>query len=212
MDPTSVFNIFIEVFCSYFNVQSLGLSGQTAPRNTLQLQERLLRLGPYNETAQEGGIWIFGIFFFVCCSKYAFQVKVLNCKLHWRMTDSLSLQCGLISQQQYAQWRERGLAFEMREGIYQITNPSLLSSRVFNQVSACLFFYTMILHKDVMRELNFVSFRTEREQSGFQGLLGRHCLQSLPLFWHWKWWQESAEDTEWATHQGKTVVMTHIAC
>ncbi|TMS21809.1 Synaptotagmin-1 [Larimichthys crocea] len=49
-----VFIVFIEVFCSYLSVQSLGLSGQTAPRNTLQLQERLLRLGPYNETAQEG--------------------------------------------------------------------------------------------------------------------------------------------------------------
>ncbi|KAK5850763.1 hypothetical protein PBY51_001612 [Eleginops maclovinus] len=41
--------------------------------------------------------------------------------------------CGVISKQQYARWRERGLAFEMREGVYQITNPSLLSSRVFSQ-------------------------------------------------------------------------------
>ncbi|XP_010750116.3 dynein assembly factor 3, axonemal [Larimichthys crocea] len=52
----------------------------------------------------------------------------------WDLTMKLHKKgCGLISQQQYAQWRERGLAFEMREGIYQITNPSLLSSRVFNQ-------------------------------------------------------------------------------
>ncbi|XP_026172177.1 dynein assembly factor 3, axonemal isoform X2 [Mastacembelus armatus] len=41
--------------------------------------------------------------------------------------------CGTISKQQYVQWRERGLAFEMREGVYQITNPTLLSARVFNQ-------------------------------------------------------------------------------
>ncbi|XP_075949732.1 dynein axonemal assembly factor 3 isoform X1 [Anarhichas minor] len=41
--------------------------------------------------------------------------------------------CGVINKQQYAQWRERGLAFEMREGVYQRTNPSLLSSRVFSQ-------------------------------------------------------------------------------
>ncbi|KAG7227810.1 hypothetical protein INR49_013604 [Caranx melampygus] len=41
--------------------------------------------------------------------------------------------CGVINKQQYVQWRERGLAFEMREGAYQITNPSLLSSRVFSQ-------------------------------------------------------------------------------
>ncbi|XP_070783686.1 dynein axonemal assembly factor 3-like [Enoplosus armatus] len=41
--------------------------------------------------------------------------------------------CGVINKQQYVQWRERGLAFEMREGVYQTTNPSLLSSRVFCQ-------------------------------------------------------------------------------
>ncbi|XP_045924599.1 dynein axonemal assembly factor 3-like [Micropterus dolomieu] len=41
--------------------------------------------------------------------------------------------CGVINKQQYVRWRERGLAFEMREGVYQITNPSLLSSRVFSQ-------------------------------------------------------------------------------
>ncbi|KAF0025364.1 hypothetical protein F2P81_022245 [Scophthalmus maximus] len=40
---------------------------------------------------------------------------------------------GVINKQQYAQWRERGLAFEMREGVYQSTNPSLLSLRVFHQ-------------------------------------------------------------------------------
>ncbi|KAK5620824.1 hypothetical protein CRENBAI_018224 [Crenichthys baileyi] len=42
-------------------------------------------------------------------------------------------QCGVISKQQYMQWRERGLAFEMREGVYQIPNPTLLSIRVFSQ-------------------------------------------------------------------------------
>ncbi|XP_074518881.1 dynein axonemal assembly factor 3 [Halichoeres trimaculatus] len=41
--------------------------------------------------------------------------------------------CGVINKQQYVQWRERGLAFEMREGVYQTTNQSLLSSRVFRQ-------------------------------------------------------------------------------
>ncbi|XP_068162303.1 dynein axonemal assembly factor 3-like isoform X2 [Antennarius striatus] len=40
---------------------------------------------------------------------------------------------GVINKQQYVRWRERGLAFEMREGVYQITNQSLLSSRVFNR-------------------------------------------------------------------------------
>ncbi|XP_011603871.2 dynein assembly factor 3, axonemal [Takifugu rubripes] len=41
--------------------------------------------------------------------------------------------CGVISKHEYVRWRERGLAFEMREGTYQITNPTLISSRVFNQ-------------------------------------------------------------------------------
>lgn len=44
------------------------------------------------------------------------------------------LQCGVISKHEYVRWRERGLAFEMREGAYQIINPTLISSRVFNQV------------------------------------------------------------------------------
>lgn len=44
------------------------------------------------------------------------------------------LQGRVISKQQYARWRERGVAFEIRDGVYQTTNPSLLSSRVFRQV------------------------------------------------------------------------------
>ncbi|XP_015249754.1 PREDICTED: dynein assembly factor 3, axonemal-like isoform X2 [Cyprinodon variegatus] len=40
--------------------------------------------------------------------------------------------CGVISTKQYMQWREKGLAFEMREGVYQRTNPTLVSTRVFN--------------------------------------------------------------------------------
>ncbi|KAM4526134.1 dynein axonemal assembly factor 3 isoform 2-T2 [Fundulus diaphanus] len=52
----------------------------------------------------------------------------------WDLTMKLHEKgCGVISKQQYMQWREKGLAFEMREGIYQITNPTLLSTRVFNE-------------------------------------------------------------------------------
>lgn len=47
---------------------------------------------------------------------------------------SLHLQCGVIHKHQYARWRERGVAFELREGVYELNNPSLLSFRVFNQV------------------------------------------------------------------------------
>ncbi|KAG7492098.1 hypothetical protein MATL_G00011120 [Megalops atlanticus] len=49
----------------------------------------------------------------------------LTMKLHQRG-------CGVINKQQYVRWRERGVAFEMREGNYQTTNHSLLSTRVFN--------------------------------------------------------------------------------
>uniref|UniRef100_A0A3P8SLY9 Dynein axonemal assembly factor 3 n=1 Tax=Amphiprion percula TaxID=161767 RepID=A0A3P8SLY9_AMPPE len=53
----------------------------------------------------------------------------------WDLTMKLHQkgQCGVINKQQYARWREQGLAFEMREGVYQIANPSLLSSRVFSR-------------------------------------------------------------------------------
>ncbi|XP_054914102.1 dynein axonemal assembly factor 3-like isoform X2 [Poeciliopsis prolifica] len=52
----------------------------------------------------------------------------------WDLTMKLHEKgCGVISKQQYVQWREKGLAFEMREGIYQTTNPTLLSTRVFNK-------------------------------------------------------------------------------
>ncbi|XP_051273481.1 dynein axonemal assembly factor 3-like [Dicentrarchus labrax] len=52
----------------------------------------------------------------------------------WDLTMKLHEKgCGAINKQQYVRWRERGLAFEMREGVYQTANPTLLSSRVFNQ-------------------------------------------------------------------------------
>ncbi|XP_049614271.1 dynein axonemal assembly factor 3-like [Syngnathus scovelli] len=50
----------------------------------------------------------------------------LNMKLHEKG-------CGVINKHQYVRWRESGLAFELREGVYQISNPTLLSFRVFNQ-------------------------------------------------------------------------------
>ncbi|XP_030626133.1 dynein assembly factor 3, axonemal-like [Chanos chanos] len=41
--------------------------------------------------------------------------------------------CGVINKQQYMRWRETGKAFELREGLYQTANQSLLSTRVFCQ-------------------------------------------------------------------------------
>ncbi|KAK7118707.1 hypothetical protein R3I94_022264 [Phoxinus phoxinus] len=49
----------------------------------------------------------------------------LSMKLHQRG-------CGVISKHQFVKWRESGVAFEMREGLYQSANQSLLSTRVFN--------------------------------------------------------------------------------
>ncbi|XP_077482498.1 dynein axonemal assembly factor 3 [Stigmatopora argus] len=52
----------------------------------------------------------------------------------WDLTMKLYEKGGsVINKHQYFRWRESGLAFELREGVYQSTNPSLLSSRVFNQ-------------------------------------------------------------------------------
>ncbi|XP_066538492.1 dynein axonemal assembly factor 3 [Hoplias malabaricus] len=51
----------------------------------------------------------------------------------WDLTMKLHQKgCGVIHKQQYVKWRERGVAFEMREGLYQMANQSLLSTRVFN--------------------------------------------------------------------------------
>ncbi|XP_058497091.1 dynein axonemal assembly factor 3-like [Solea solea] len=52
----------------------------------------------------------------------------------WDLTMKLHQKgCDVINKQQYVRWRERGLAFEMRDGVYQVSNPSLLSFRVFSQ-------------------------------------------------------------------------------
>ncbi|KAM9488938.1 dynein axonemal assembly factor 3 [Clarias gariepinus] len=49
----------------------------------------------------------------------------LSMKLHDRG-------CGVIHKHQYCRWRESGVAFEMREGLYCAANQSLLSTRVFS--------------------------------------------------------------------------------
>ncbi|KAJ8364295.1 hypothetical protein SKAU_G00131260 [Synaphobranchus kaupii] len=51
----------------------------------------------------------------------------------WDLTMKLHQKgCGVINKQQYVRWRETGVAFEMREGLYQTTNHSLISTRLFN--------------------------------------------------------------------------------
>ncbi|RXN22893.1 dynein assembly factor axonemal [Labeo rohita] len=51
----------------------------------------------------------------------------------WDLTMKLhQSSCGVISKHQYVKWRESGVAFEMREGLYQTANQSLLSTRVFS--------------------------------------------------------------------------------
>lgn len=54
-----------------------------------------------------------------------------------------------------------------------------------------------------MQDLTFICVWIERKQSGSARILGRHSVQSLPRLWHWVWWQQLTEDTEWATCQGK---------
>ncbi|XP_046906753.1 dynein axonemal assembly factor 3-like [Hypomesus transpacificus] len=52
----------------------------------------------------------------------------------WDLTMKLHQKgCGVINNHHYTRWRERGVAFEMREGVYQTTNQSLLSTRVFSK-------------------------------------------------------------------------------
>ncbi|XP_043082250.1 dynein axonemal assembly factor 3-like [Puntigrus tetrazona] len=52
----------------------------------------------------------------------------------WDLTMKLHQSgCGVISKHQYVKWRESGVAFEMREGLYQTANQSLLSTRVFKR-------------------------------------------------------------------------------
>ncbi|KAF7708037.1 dynein axonemal assembly factor 3-like [Silurus meridionalis] len=41
--------------------------------------------------------------------------------------------CAIIHKQQYGRWRESGVAFEMREGLYSVANQTLLSTRVFSR-------------------------------------------------------------------------------
>lgn len=51
----------------------------------------------------------------------------------WDLTMKLHQSgCGVISKHHYVKWRESGVAFEMREGLYQTANQSLLSTRVFS--------------------------------------------------------------------------------
>lgn len=118
------------VLIIHCDVQSLGLPGQAAPRNTLQRQEWLFWLGPYHETARERGIASQVCPLFSGLKFRGFSCIYRNIWLH--------LQCGVINKRQYERWRAQGLAFEIREGAYQISNPSLLSAKVFNQVSLCL--------------------------------------------------------------------------
>ncbi|XP_072311689.1 dynein axonemal assembly factor 3-like [Eucyclogobius newberryi] len=52
----------------------------------------------------------------------------------WDLTMKLHEKGGrFIHKHQYCQWRAGGVAFEMREGVYQSLNPTLLSCRVFSQ-------------------------------------------------------------------------------
>lgn len=83
--------------------------------------------------------------FLVCASYKVLQLhfKGFNLVRFWSLIfwwPTVLFQCCTINKQEYTRWRGSGLAFEMREGIYQVPNPSLLSFRVFSQVSAVILF------------------------------------------------------------------------
>ncbi|XP_028989539.1 dynein axonemal assembly factor 3-like isoform X2 [Betta splendens] len=63
-------------------------------------------------------------------TRYDFKKGCFDWDLSMKLHDK---GCGTINKQQYVQWRERGVAFELREGLYEINNPTLISSRVFSQ-------------------------------------------------------------------------------
>ncbi|CAL8306328.1 unnamed protein product [Boreogadus saida] len=42
---------------------------------------------------------------------------------------------GVINKQQYFEWRSQGVAFQMREGVYQTANPTLLSYRTLRHTA-----------------------------------------------------------------------------
>ncbi|XP_077406016.1 dynein axonemal assembly factor 3 [Vanacampus margaritifer] len=126
----------------------------------------------------------------------------------WDLTMKLHEKgCSVINKHQYFRWRESGLAFELREGVYQISNPSLLSSRVFSQrgdrtalrgywgdivSSPYLAFGIETEDKSLLKTQNGHHMKTAQDisfanvQELFQSLSGRRECQAAP--------QSSAEE------------------
>ncbi|KAM6951017.1 dynein axonemal assembly factor 3 [Aplochiton taeniatus] len=120
----------------------------------------------------------------------------------WDLTMKLhQKECGVINKQQYVRWRERGMAYEMREGLYQIANQSLLSTRIFNQrgdkvavrgywgdivSSPYLSFGIDTDEEELLKKQNGQHVKTAQDisysnvQALFQSLSCRGCSQSAP--------------------------------
>ncbi|KAI4876443.1 hypothetical protein NFI96_010328 [Prochilodus magdalenae] len=119
----------------------------------------------------------------------------------WDLTMKLHQKgCGVIHKQQYVKWRERGVAFEMREGLYQRANQSLLSTRVFNHrgdrvglrgywgdivSSPYLSFGIETENKDLLRTQNNQHVKVKRKLMDLNGVrvsfLSPDSLTKLPL-------------------------------
>ncbi|XP_073720257.1 dynein axonemal assembly factor 3 isoform X2 [Misgurnus anguillicaudatus] len=109
----------------------------------------------------------------------------LTMKLHQRG-------CGVINKHQYVKWRESGVAFEMREGLYQTANQSLLSTRVFNHrgnrvavrgywgdiVSSPYLTFGIETDKDLLKKHNNQHVKTAQDISEVNVLALFECLAS----------------------------------
>ncbi|KTF80357.1 hypothetical protein cypCar_00010950 [Cyprinus carpio] len=112
----------------------------------------------------------------------------------WDLTMKLHQSgCGVISKHQYVKWRESGVAFEMREGLYQTANQSLLSTRVFNHrgdrvavrgywgdivSSPYLSFGIETENKDLLKKQNNQHMKTAQDISEVNVLALFECLST----------------------------------
>ncbi|KAM8876313.1 dynein axonemal assembly factor 3 isoform 1-T2 [Synchiropus picturatus] len=142
----------------------------------------------------------------------------------WDLTMKLHQKgCGTINRQQYAQWRERGLAFELREGIYRTNNPSMISSRIFQKggkiavsgywgdivTGPYLCYGVETDDKNMLETRNGIHMKTAQDisfanvQKLFQSLTSRHCSASCTA-------PASTENSQPSVSVGDLMHLKHI--
>ncbi|XP_053722632.1 dynein axonemal assembly factor 3-like isoform X3 [Synchiropus splendidus] len=148
--------------------------------------------------------------------------STLDTPAHPCMNTTL-LKCGTINRQQYAQWRERGLAFELREGIYRTNNPSMISSRIFQKggkiavsgywgdivTGPYLCYGVETDDKSMLETRNGIHMKTAQDisfanvQKLFQSLTSRHCSGSCTA-------PASTENSQPSVSVGDLMHLKHI--